>query len=95
MLALGDSLGQYDKTRLVPFGEYVPLEGMLRGLNSFFDLPMSSFSLGSTGQSLLTVKGQPIATAICYEIAYPDLVAESAADASMILTVSNDGLGAP
>lgn len=90
MLALGDSRGQYDKTRLVPFGEYVPLEGMLRGLNSFFDLPMSSFSLGSTGQSLLTVKGQPIATAICYEIAYPDLVAESAADASMILTVSND-----
>ena len=87
---LGAGQGTYHKQKLVPFGEYVPLEGMLRGLNSFFDLPMSSFSLGSTGQSLLTVKGQPIATAICYEIAYPDLVAESAADASMILTVSND-----
>lgn len=90
MLALGDSRGQYDKTRLVPFGEYVPLENFLRGLNRFFDLPMSSFSLGSADQGLLTAKGQSIATAICYEIAYPNLVAKSAADASMILTVSND-----
>jgi apolipoprotein N-acyltransferase len=90
MLALGDSRGQYDKTRLVPFGEYVPLEGLLRGVNQFFDLPMSSFSLGAVDQPLLTAKGQQIATAICYEIAYPNLVARTAASATMILTVSND-----
>jgi apolipoprotein N-acyltransferase len=90
MLALGDSRGQYDKTRLVPFGEYVPLENILRGLNRFFDLPMSSFSLGAPNQSLLTAKGQPIATAICYEIAYPSLVADRAAGASILMTVSND-----
>ncbi|MGB1808011.1 MAG: apolipoprotein N-acyltransferase [Porticoccaceae bacterium] len=90
MLALGDSRGQYDKTRLVPFGEYVPLEGLLRGVNRLFDLPMSSFSLGAEGQPLLTAKGQQIATAICYEIAYPNLVANTAATATMILTVSND-----
>ncbi|MBT6319975.1 MAG: apolipoprotein N-acyltransferase [Porticoccaceae bacterium] len=90
MLALGDSRGQYDKTRLVPFGEYVPLEGLLRGVNRFFDLPMSSFSLGAADQPLLTAKGQQIATAICYEIAYPNLVAKTAATASIILTVSND-----
>lgn len=90
MLALGESRGQYDKTRLVPFGEYVPLEGILRGLNRFFDLPMSSFSLGAAKQSLLTAKGQSIATAICYEIAYPNLVADRAANASILMTVSND-----
>ncbi|MDG1310744.1 MAG: apolipoprotein N-acyltransferase [Porticoccaceae bacterium] len=90
MLALGDSRGQYDKTRLVPFGEYVPLEGLLRGVNRFFDLPMSSFSLGAADQSLLTAKGEKIATAICYEIAYPNLVGNTAATATMILTVSND-----
>ena len=90
MLALGDARGQYDKTRLVPFGEYVPLENVLRGLNRFFDLPMSSFSLGSANQPLLSVKNELIAPAICYEIAYPNLVAERATEAGLLLTVSND-----
>lgn len=90
MLALGDARGQYDKTRLVPFGEYVPLENVLRGLHRFFDLPMSSFSLGSANQPLLSVKNELIAPAICYEIAYPNLVAERATEAGLLLTVSND-----
>jgi len=90
MMGLGESRGQYDKTRLVPAGEYIPFEETLRGLNSFFDLPMSSFSLGAANQPLLSAKEEPIATAICYEIAYPDLVASTASNASMIMTVSND-----
>lgn len=90
MMALGDSRGQYDKTRLVPAGEYIPFESALRGLNGFFDLPMSSFSSGAANQPLLSAKRQPIATAICYEIAYPDLVARTALNASLIMTVSND-----
>ena len=90
MMGLGESRGQYDKTRLVPAGEYIPFEEALRGLNSFFDLPMSSFSLGAANQPLLSAKEEPIATAICYEIAYPDLVASTASNASMIMTVSND-----
>jgi apolipoprotein N-acyltransferase len=90
MLALGASHGIYNKTRLVPFGEYVPLEKLIRGLNNFFDLPMSSFSLGSKNQPLLTAAGQNISTAICYEIAYPDLVAKNSRNSNILLTVSND-----
>jgi apolipoprotein N-acyltransferase len=90
VLALGTARGQYDKTRLVPFGEYVPLEGLLRGLIQFFNLPMSSFSLGAQVQPLLTIAGEPIATAICYEIVYPDLVARISREATLLLTVSND-----
>ena len=90
MIGLGESRGQYDKTRLVPAGEYIPFEEMLRGLNSFFDLPMSSFSSGASNQPLLSAKGQLIATAICYEIAYPNLVAKTTLGASVIMTVSND-----
>ena len=82
--------GQYDKTRLVPFGEYVPIQSLLRGMIKFFDLPMSSFSLGAANQPLLNVAGEKIATAICYEIVYPNLVASMARDATVILTVSND-----
>lgn len=90
MLAVGADQGMYFKTRLVPFGEYVPLESLLRGLMTFFDLPMSSFSLPPDNQRPLVVKGETLATAICYEVVYPDLVARSAKDASIILTVSND-----
>ena len=90
MLALGIGQGRYDKTRLVPFGEYVPFESFIRGLNSFFDLPMSSFSLGSKNQQPLVVRDTRIATAICYEIAYPDLVASNSRNSNTLLTVSND-----
>ena len=90
MLTVGDGQGQYNKTRLVPFGEYVPLETLIRGLNNFFDLPMSSFSLGAKHQSPLLAKQHNIATAICYEIAYPNLVAKNVRNTSLILTVSND-----
>jgi apolipoprotein N-acyltransferase len=87
---LGEGNGIYNKTRLVPFGEYVPFESVIRGLNNFFDLPMSSFSLGSKNQKPLTAAGHSISTAICYEITYPDLVAENTRKNHIILTVSND-----
>lgn len=90
MLALGEGNGIYNKTRLVPFGEYVPFESAIRGLNNFFDLPMSSFSLGSKNQQPLTAAGHSISTAICYEITYPDLVAHNTRNNQIILTVSND-----
>ena len=82
--------GTYLKRRLVPFGEYVPLEGLLRGLIGFFDLPMSRSSPGSVEQPLLLAGGVPLATAICYEIAYPDMVRRDAANAEALVTMSND-----
>ena len=90
VMALGENRGQYDKTRLVPFGEYVPFAAQLRGLIKFFNLPMSFFSQGHTDQPLLNIAGEKVATAICYEIVYPNLVASMASEATMLLTVSND-----
>ena len=92
MIALGriESERQYNKTRLVPFGEYVPMESALRGLITFFNLPMSTFSLGADNQAPFTVRGENISTAICYEVVYPDLVARNSRDSSVLLTVSND-----
>jgi apolipoprotein N-acyltransferase len=74
----------------VPFGEYVPLESWVRGLIAFFDLPMSDFSRAPEDQPPITLDDLRIAAAICYEIVYPDLVAGSAADANLLVTVSND-----
>lgn len=88
-IAVGAGSGRYRKRRLVPFGEYVPLEGLLRGLISFFDLPMSHASPGPDAQPLLQVGAERAAMAICYEVAYPALV-QSDMPADVLLTISND-----
>ena len=88
--ALGAESGIYHKRHLVPFGEYVPLESALRGLIAFFDLPMSSFTAGPAEQAPLKGAGTTIAPSICYEIVYPELVRRGAANAGLLLTVSND-----
>jgi len=90
VVGLGRASGTYYKRRLVPFGEYVPLEQWLRGTIAFFDLPMSAFSAGAARQEPIQVGSLQIAPAICYEIAYPDLLAKDSRDANILLTVSND-----
>ncbi|MBA59414.1 MAG: apolipoprotein N-acyltransferase [Gammaproteobacteria bacterium] len=90
LMAIGQSEGHYIKRRLVPFGEYVPMEKYLRGLIAFFDLPMSRNSSGPVEQLALTFRGKSISSSICYEIAYPDLVRKAARNPVFLLTVSND-----
>jgi apolipoprotein N-acyltransferase len=90
VVALGHGQGTYFKQRLVPFGEYVPLEQWLRGLIDFFDLPMSSFSWGPAEQRPLQAGRWRLAPLVCYEVVYPDMVANDAQQADFILTISND-----
>lgn len=96
----GTALGIYHKRRLVPFGEYVPLENWLRGLIHFFDLPTSIINLGPQAQSGIRVGAVNVSPAVCYELVYPDLMAKSARSAQVLLSVSNlgwfgDSLGPP
>lgn len=90
LVARGQGSGIAFKTRLVPFGEYVPLERWLRGLINFFDLPTSIIHPGPRYEGGLQAKDLTIAPSICYEVVYPDLVAARAAQAEVLLTVSND-----
>lgn len=88
--AIGYGEGVYLKQRLVPFGEYMPLEDLLRGLIEFFDLPMSSFSAGPAEQAPLRAGAFRVSPFICYEIVYSDLVAKAARNTDLIVTISND-----
>jgi len=94
VMATGTASGTYHKQKLVPFGEYVPLQNQLRGLISFFDLPMSNFRPGNDRQTPLQVKSATLsyqlAPFICYEIVYPDFVASRAENTALLLTVSDD-----
>lgn len=88
---LGQGYGFYHKRRLVPFGEYVPLENQLRGFIEFFNLPTSFIHLGPQDQHGLIAKGVRITPAICYEIVYPDLIAQAAQETQVLLSVNNLG----
>ncbi|MGQ7959352.1 apolipoprotein N-acyltransferase [Pseudomonas sp. SP16.1] len=88
--SFGEGQGTYLKQKLVPFGEYVPLQEVLRGLIAFFDLPMSDFARGPAEQPPLQAKGYRVAPFICYEVVYPEFAAALAADSDILLTVSND-----
>lgn len=94
ILAIGMGEGLYHKQKLVPFGEYIPLEHIIRGLLPFFDLPMSSFKKGDEHQPLLKAEKDKqlflIAPFICYEIVYPEFVASMAKESDMLITISND-----
>ncbi|NVK22127.1 MAG: apolipoprotein N-acyltransferase [Kangiellaceae bacterium] len=92
---LGQQQAEYRKQQLVPFGEYVPFASALRGLIDFFDLPMSSFSAGSSQQMPLSTEKADLIPAICYEIAFSGLIQDLANKADnhkfkAILTISND-----
>ena len=88
--SIGKGDGVYHKQKLVPFGEYVPLQDILRGLIDFFNLPMSNFRRGASEQPLLKSFDNQVAPFICYEVVYPDFVASRAKDADYLLTISND-----
>lgn len=92
VLALGeDSGGLYKKQNLVPFGEYIPFEGVLNILPDLANMSEAvSFSRGTRGQKPLLVKGQHMGSAVCYEVAYPDTTRHNAKDTGFLLTVSND-----
>jgi apolipoprotein N-acyltransferase len=90
IMVAGQEGEQYLKHKLVPFGEYVPLQDLLRGLIAFFDLPMSSFSRGPAVQAPLEAAGYRLAPFICYETVYPDFAARLAAQSELLITISND-----
>ena len=89
----GAVLGTYDKTHLVPFGEYFPpiLDAALRsfGLRQFVHVP-GGFEAGERGGALL-VPGLPVVAAtICYEAIFPGAIAAAGARPGLILNVTND-----
>ena len=80
----------YFKRKLVPFGEFMPLESVLRGVVDFFDLPMSSFSAGNSDQAYLRIGDTTASVLICYEAVFLNMVRQPGTLPDFLLTISND-----
>lgn len=87
----GDISGVYDKSHLVPFGEYMPFTKILDifGVRQFVNIP-GGFSAGRPAGDL-GVPGLPHVTPlICYEAIFPGFGA-ARHDSGLIINVTNDG----
>jgi apolipoprotein N-acyltransferase len=86
----GQMVGQYNKVKLVPLGEYIPFEAILGKIISRLSPVSSSLQAGDPNQVLTTPFGRAIA-GICYESAYSELFRRQAAQGGeWIMTASNN-----
>lgn len=79
----------YHKKRLVPFGETIPLRGVLDFFSDWIYIPMSDLSVAPSS-ALTTVGDHQVGLSICYESAFPSDIAAALPNASYLVNVSND-----
>jgi apolipoprotein N-acyltransferase len=83
----------YNKMHLVPFGEYIPFISSLRGIISFFDMPMSNVRHGNKNQQNISIfedKSLNFAPLICFDIAFSNTVRKSNKSSYFMINISND-----
>ncbi|MGA2551354.1 MAG: apolipoprotein N-acyltransferase [Burkholderiaceae bacterium] len=81
------SVQRYDKTHLVPFGEFVPT-----GFHWFVEMmhiPLGDFTAGSLAQAPLNLADRKVAFNICYEDLFGEVIRRQAAAANVLVNVSN------
>ena len=90
----GQKVAQYDKIRLMPFGEYVPLPRWLPGASSVRGI-VGEFTPGSSF-TLMPLGGLRVGVFICIEAAHPSIARRFANEgADGFVNISNDGYLGP
>lgn len=90
----GRKVSQYDKIRLLPFGEYVPLPRWLPGA-SIVPVMVGDFTPGAD-YPLMQVSTTRVGVFICFESAFPSISRQFASSgADVLINISNDGYLGP
>jgi apolipoprotein N-acyltransferase len=85
-------VARYDKWRLVPGGEFLPLAWLLEpiGFRKVVRTP-GNFIPGQGPVSILLPGGLKAALLVCYEVIFPDRLIDAADRPQMMVNVTNDG----
>jgi apolipoprotein N-acyltransferase len=80
---------KYDKMHLVPFGEYVPLSGLIGFVRSWAAF-ISDFAPGEEA-TVFPLGRTPFGVVICYEVIFPELFRQFVAEGAVFMAnITND-----
>ena len=88
-----DELSAYRKTKLVPFGEFIPFQSLLKHITQHIEVmgALGSFTPGPSEQPLLDAGGIKLGTTICYESIFPQLWRRlNRQGAQLFVNITND-----
>lgn len=80
----------YDKHHLVPFGEYLPLQGFLRAVGLAQLAPYDEGFTPGAGPATLRAGGTSFSPLICYEAIFPGEIYPKGARPDWLVAVTND-----
>lgn len=86
-----EETGKFLKTKLVPFGEYTPFSWLFGPIRDSLDIQHATLTKGSENQEPLSIECCSFGVSVCYEIAFPTLIAERAKNTDFIVASSEDG----
>ena len=87
-ITLGRDAGQgYDKSHLVPFGEFIPFG--FRWFVALMNMPLGDFTSGTAAQQPVAVGAQHVAINICYEDLFGEEIIRQLPAATLLLNLSN------
>jgi len=102
----GKILNSYDKIHLVPFGEYIPLEGYMPWFRDIIDKPIGTYDFGNQftlfkikaekhsdlGKSIVrNIRFYNFGVLICFEDIFPELAREFVkSGAEFLVNITND-----
>lgn len=88
----GGILSVYDKLHLVPFGEYLPLQGLMEKLGFEQLTKVRGGFIPGTRRRLIDVpRAPPMLPLICYEVIFPGDAATEGERPGWIVNLTNDG----
>lgn len=90
----GTTINSYDKTHLVPFGEYIPLRPIFPWISRL--VPGQGDFAPGREHNPLQVENLALGILICYEVIFPEIAQKEVHNqANLLINISNDGWFGP